>query len=385
MVIHKNSLMQVLILGFLLICVFFPGDPYKIKIIFFILVLIGGLGILYSAIHRAKYSYIFIMGILFPICSMIFSTVMGENISASFFGVYPATLILVVPIINEKRIAYENLLMFFLKWMAIFTIVIVLLDILGVINVNGNNFLRNAFYTYDMGLMGKSYVYAAYYKIFFKTSPLLLIFIPFCFENNRQILAIIAYIALVLSGTRANIFVASIVFVFGFVNLWSENKENKLLRLLTGILICCLIMLSIPTIVNIIHKLMNTVGSINSDSVRLGQLASFMDLFSNPQKLLFGEGFGTKFFDIGRMEYTTSSEIAYLDLIRKIGLILFVPFMIFVLKPFKFKIPIHDKLAYAGYLVVCFTNPLIFSSTAYVLYILLYSKYYKRKYSVSLR
>ena len=85
------------------------------------------------------------------------------------------------------------------------------------------------------------------------------------------------------------------------------------------------------------------------------------------------------------MEYTTSSEIAYLDLIRKIGLILFVPFMIFVLKPFKFKIPIHDKLAYAGYLVVCFTNPLLFSSTAYVLYILLYSKYYKRKYSVSLR
>lgn len=55
--------------------------------------------------------------------------------------------------------------------MVIFTLVIVLLDVVGFINVNEDNFIRNAFYTYDMGVMVKSSSYAVYYKVFFKSSP----------------------------------------------------------------------------------------------------------------------------------------------------------------------------------------------------------------------
>lgn len=372
MIIRLKDLRIFLVLCFLLICIFFPGDPYGLKIIFFAMICISGAGTLVYQWKNGRYGYIYLMGMIFPIILMIFSSIIGGNIVASISGAYPAFLLLLVITIVQYDINYERMLFSLLQIMVIFTLVIVLLDVVGFINVNEDNFIRNAFYTYDMGVMGKSSSYAVYYKVFFKSSPLLILLLPYCFEQNKFIMAILTFVALILSGTRANIFVAAVVFVFGFINIWSTNKKNKAIRLFLGVIIVIYIIAMISNLVNIVSGLMNTIGSINSDLIRTGQLASFKKILSNPSTLLFGMGFGTSFYDLGRMAYTYASEIAYLDLLRKIGLIWFITFIIFLMNPIRWHMGIHMKIAYLGYLLICFTNPLLFSSTAYVLYIYVY-------------
>ena len=51
------------------------------------------------------------------------------------------------------------------------TIGIVCLDMVGIINVNEVNEIRNFIYEWEIGFSGKSSVYSAYYKEFSKTSP----------------------------------------------------------------------------------------------------------------------------------------------------------------------------------------------------------------------
>lgn len=372
----KLNIRKWILIVFLIVCIFFPEDPYGIKFITLFPLLLSGFSVLLYAFKHSKYSYILAMGGIYPVAIMIWSCVVGGNIKASISETYPPVLLLLVIIIVEYGISYEKIAMSLLKIMAIMTIGIVVLDIIGIINVNQHNFIYDAFYNYDMGLMGKSPSFAVMYKVFFKASPLMLILIPYCFEKNEIFMALITFIACVLSGTRANIFCAAIIFSFGLVNIWSDNKDKRALRILLGFLFLIVLFISVPSIIVMVQNMMNAAGSIGSDAVRSGQFNSFKNVFKNPIDLLFGMGFGSSFFDSGRMIYAMSSEIAYFDLLRKIGLICFLPFILFVVKPFTWRMQVHYKVAYAGYLMSCFTNPLLFSSTAYVLYILLYTNYY---------
>lgn len=372
----KLDVRKWIMIGFLFICIFFPGDPYGIKFIFLFPLLASGIGVFLKSIQNNKYIYIFIMGVLYPIIIMMWSSIVGGKIIASVSEAYPPVLLLLVIIIVEYDIPYEKIFVLLLKIMVILLLVIVILDLIGIIDVNQSSFFRNAFYNYDMGLMGKSPEYAAFYKVFFKASPLLLVLIPYCYEKNEFLMAVLTLVACIFSGTRANIFCAVIIFLFGLINIWSDNKKKKNIRIIIGIILIAVILLLIPTLIDFLQKMMTAKGSVASDAVRSGQFYSFKNIFSNPANLIFGMGFGSTFFDLGRMAYSAASEIAYFDLLRKIGLIWFIPFIIFVIKPFTWRIQVHYKVAYAGYLLSCFTNPLLFSSTAYVLYILFYTKYY---------
>ena len=375
MVIRSSDIRKFFLLGFLVICIIFPGDPYGIKLMFLALLFVSGTNVLLSQRSIQKYRYLYIMGLVFPLVVALSSMIVGGRVNSSISGAYPAVIILAAVIVLECKIDYEAMMFRLLQIVAIMTLAIVLLDAAGFTNVNGDNLIRNVFYALDMGVMGKSQRYALYYKVFFKSSPLLIMLIPYCFQKGKKIMAALTLAALVLSGTRANIFIASVVYVFGFVDIWSNNKKNNKTRLVLGVFIVIFIIAMIPNIIAMISAIMNKSGSLSSDLIRLGQIASFREVFSNPSTLFFGMGFGTSFYDAGRMAYTTASEIAYLDLLRKIGLIWFVPFMVFVLRPLRWRMEVHTKIAYIGYLLICFTNPLLFSSTAYVLYIYLYTTY----------
>ncbi len=379
MKIRKADIMGALIFGFLFICIFFPGDPYNVKLVFFFLACILGIRIFIFQMRKGRYGYVLIMGIFYPIAIASCSFILTGGASEAISGAYPAALLLLVILVREYGIPYEKYMMLLLQVMAAATIMIVVLDFIGLISVNGSSFLRDSFYRYGMGLMGKSPAYAAYYKVFFKASPLLLVLLPYCFEKNKFFMAGVTFVALVFSGTRANIFVAAIIFLFGCFNAWSENKDYYKWKLSFGILILAGLAGCLPFIFELVLKMMSTAGAVSSDAVRAGQYASFMFVFSDSIKLICGMGFGSEFYDMGRMAYSAASEISYFDLLRKIGLIWFVPFLFFIIRPFFWKIGIHLKAAYMGYLLAATTNPLLYSSTAYVLYIYLYTHERKQK------
>lgn len=370
--IGKNIIYKILISAFMFICIFFPGDPYHLKIPFFIMSCLFGYNAFLHDIFTHKNSYLYIMGICFSLAIMISSIMTGGNIYESVAGAYPATLILLVPVIEYYEIPYKKYMITLLTMLAVLTCTIVFFDIIGFIDLN-SGVLREFIYNFDMGLMGKSTAFAAYYKLFFKASPLLLFLIPYAFESKKFWLVVITVLALFFSGTRANIFVATCLCFFGCINIWDGNKSKFKRNLIIAIFSIMILLATLPFLMYQYQTLMGTTGSIASDSIRMGQLHSFLTHFSELDNLLLGDGFGTLFYDGGRNKMTFSSEISYFDLLRKIGLMWFIPFMVFVLKPFKRNLSLHVKLTYLGYLLVATTNPLLFSSTAYILYIYLYS------------
>lgn len=371
--INSKRLVTIFISLLLVICVFFPGDTLNLNVVFWGGACAFGLNAFISSIKNKKYSYVIVMGTLYPFLLMVWSSLINGDVSAAISGAYCPVYILLVVLIGYYEIDYEKILMIMLKILALLTVCILVFDLLGVIDVN-RGIVNSFVYEYDMGIMGKSPRYASYYKIFFKSSPLLVLLFPYCMRRKQYFMVGIAFMAMIISGTRANILVGLVILLVEIFSIWDSNWKNK-----TVIIICTCIflILLLPNLSSLWHDMMNTQGAIGSDQVRYGQLESFLEVLSDPGNLIFGQGFGSTFWDSGRMSYTSSSEISYLDLLRKIGLVWFIPFIYFIIVPFKFQIDKYVKIVYLGYLAVAFTNPVLFSTTAFVMYIYLYSKHYQ--------
>ena len=144
-------------------------------------------------------------------------------------------------------------------------------------------------------------------------------------------------------------------------------------RILLSLVIILGTLINIQTIARLIVNQMNTSGAVESDAVRTGEFKAYFEVFSNPARLLCGSGFGSEFYNYGREAAATTSELSYFEVIRCAGLILVIPFFCFVFYPFiSSKVPRSTKLAFICYLVIAATNPLLFSSTAMVMYMFIY-------------
>lgn len=372
MVVRRSQIVSVLLFAFLFIAIFFPGDKFNLKLIFFFLVCFLSLDKILQNIMKKKYQWVLLMGVIFPVLIIVQSTLLTGNVANAVSGAYSATLFILVIVIKEFEVPYEKQFMFLLKVMAISTILIVLVDAIGLIDVNENNFLRRAFYNYDIGLMGKSPNYSAYYKVFFKTAPLLVILLDYSIETSDYKMIVITVLALIFSGTRADIFVGVAILGYRCLNIFGMKQKHIRIKIFFAMLLVGVIMLGIPQIWGMVSRLMGTAGSVASDLVRQGQLRGYIEVFSDPFNLVFGTGFGSVFFNYGRNAYTASAELSYLEMLRNIGLIFFILFMWFLIKPVIKPIKLSIKVAYIGYLLIAFTNPLLFSSTAYVIYIFMY-------------
>jgi len=85
---------------------------------------------------------------------------------------------------------------------------------------------------------------------------------------------------------------------------------------------------------------------------------------------------------MGRNMVVTSIELSYFDFWRQAGLFSLIGFLFCVFYPLK-KLCRRENywliFGSVGYLIIAGTNPLLFSTTAYLLYIVIYSEYYFAK------
>lgn len=369
--IKLKKILTILLTIFFSICIFMPGDVYKLK--FAVLPFIVMLGLLdFKAILKNRKYHIFIlMGTIYPLCLFLWSFLLSTNFYESLAGAYCPILFLFIIVIDKFRIDYRLIVTRLLEIMLAFMICFASLDLLGFIDIN-TSIITTFIYSYDIGMVGKSTDYFSYYKIFFKTSPLFLLLIPDYFKNRSTLRIILVYIAMIISGTRANIIVSSLIIIYGYYKIYIENIDSlKLRMLLKGASVFFVFVLS-PFFYMIISDMFSAPGAIKSDAVRFGQLISFLDFFSEPSNLLFGTGFGVPFYDMGRLSYAMNSEMSYFDLIRKIGLIFSLPFFIFIFAPILFLNKLH-RFVYVGYLVEALSNPLLYSTTGFIIYIFYYS------------
>lgn len=99
---------------------------------------------------------------------------------------------------------------------------------------------------------------------------------------------------------------------------------------------------------------------------------------SNILNILFGTGVGSSFRSFRGYEMTTF-ELSYVDYFRQVGVVGMLLFLNFIIKPVRdlFK---HDRwllIGYLGYLAVAFTNPLLVTSTSFMMYLIIYSEFLK--------
>lgn len=370
MIVTKRKINSLILFFFLMICIFFPGDPYHIKLVLLFALIVLNCKVIVKKIGCSQYRPVLLGGMLFPIVIMLQSFALTGNLGASISGGYsPTILLLLIPIV-EDDLNYKKQVLFLLKSMAISVLLIATADLVGLYDVNGHDFIRNAFYDYGMGVMGKSPAYSSYYRIFYKASPLLVLLLDDSISKQDYKWVAISFGALWFTGTRANVFSASIIFFFRYV-VWSNNKKPA--RYLIAFLIVFAVSISFPRVYNMIVGMMNTSGAKSSDSVRSGEVLAYAEVFSDPVKLLFGSGFGEPFFNYGRGSIEYTSELSYFEMIRCVGLIFAIPFFAFVFRPILSKKVNRDySLSYICYLLIAATNPLLFSSTAFLIYMFMY-------------
>lgn len=362
-----------LTLGYVFFAIFMPTDNLSLKKIVLFLILIINAPLLINRFIEFRPRMIYLFGVIYPmytcLCSIVSGGYVYESLSATYFFI---SLLLVVVIIYYD-IQYEKMLVFVLDCLAIVILISAMLDFWGLYDLY-DNYLLMYLHRTSNAMVGKSIVYTVYYIIFIKTSPLLLIPLLYYLNNRRYLMAIVILSALVLSGTRANIFMG-ILATFGFFLLCYENRYVKVI-IIIGIIFIGFYWSS---------EIYNTLVSIfqrkaYSDAIRLGHYLSIREILSNPVNLIWGMGYGVPFYSVGINAMTSHTELSYLEIIRTSGLLGSVPLLFFYVFPLYKMYNIKDKkykiIAYVCYLTIAATNPLLLSTTAFLMYIYIYSDYY---------
>lgn len=185
MTLKKRNVISFLIIICLFVCIFFPADKYNLKIITLFCMGIVGYGILINKIEKKKYLFISLFGLVYPIFTIVHSIVLTQNIVNPIKRGYVPLLLIIVIFCLEYKVDYKKWMIRFLKAEAFIIVAIVVFDIIGIIDVN-NGPIRAFVYTYDIAFMGKSPEYTSYYKIFFKTSPLILFLIDYAWQKREK-------------------------------------------------------------------------------------------------------------------------------------------------------------------------------------------------------
>jgi len=187
------------------------------------------------------------------------------------------------------------------------------------------------------------------------------------FADNT--LFLINMIALILSGTRVNIFVAMVIFL-----LYLYKKYKLMLLVLSGIIL--------PFIFSDILPFLNSAVSLSnqSNSKKIGYFDTYSIYFDKIKYLFFGQGIQNPF---NNEQFTT--ELVYMEIFRMYGLLFGMVMMILLLLPL-FQIKKIDKgnkfiyLSYLTYLIMNLVNPSLFTSQGMILYaIMVYCFLYLHK------
>lgn len=371
-----NNLLMVI---FLFFSIFSPADKYGFKIIFFGIIILFNSYLITTSLFNRKFWDIGFHITVFPFLLLVLSIVNGGNLIISISNLYICLISSLVIVIYYNNININKYFMSILFIMVTIIIISFILDFIGIIDIYSNKLLMYMYLNSD-AMIGKSNLYWSYYVFFFKTSPLIFFLLGYLLNKKKYLLSGLSVIALLLTGTRANFFMVFILllfYVFGFLKSKTFIKKILLYIFLVAIILF---------IVNVTYSFIKVMFDmkIGSDLNKLEDFIEIYTLFKNyPLTILMGTGFGSE--NLYNLVNTTS-ELALFDLWRKIGLFGLVMFLYFIFKPIKLLwININMRwliYSYFAYLLVAMTNPLLFSSTAYIAYVYVYTKYYELKYDV---
>lgn len=369
-----NKINTILMLAYIVSGIITPADSFNIKKIAFILLFILNFNLIFNLSFKREFNIIGFHIFVFSSLLFVFSIIIGGNIYATISNVYLCLYASLILVVIYRKINLEYMLLFSLTVIALLMVGSVILDFFGVIDIYGNNimmFLHNN----SEAMIGKSTTYWSYYIVFLKASPLILVLLGYSLFTRRFYLALLATMALILSGTRANLF-GAIVLIFGYI---FKIQKKIIWRIITVFVFVIVFTIFYESINDYFSYMF--ISKSYSTANKMDDLKEIFSVFSKyPLTFFVGTGFGAEEkFSI----LNGTAEWSLFDMWRKNGLIGLSIFSYFVVKPIKRIWNNKERqwvvFSYITYLFVAMTNPLFFSSTAYVMYVYIYSKYYDIK------
>ena len=364
--IHKKSLLKVLIMVLIMYTIIFPADKLNIKeILLFITLFFGYFG------KKVHFSFkLCIFGVLFPSITIVYSLFRGTSFLDALSYGYVWLFLLLIPIIIDNRFDIKKPFIYSTYIIAIIIDFIMLTDLLGIIPIN-ENFVASFFMNMkELQGLGKGIVATFGYSIFYKSCPLILISLAYFIYNKKIIISIPLIISLLASGTRAN-FIATLIICFMIPVTCFNNKKRLYI-------IPILIIIAIYYFPIAFDKILvlNSLKYNGSELTKINDTILVLSaIHDNVLNLLFGTGVGSSFLS-SRGYYMSTFEFSVVDYLRQTGIIGLGCFGYFIYSIFKKLMENKEKwlvISFACYLAVACTNPLLVTSTSFMLYVFVIS------------
>jgi hypothetical protein len=361
---------------FTIFCVFAPADVLNLKKGFFaITVILGGPLLVVNSVNYKNDRLLLFIAIGYPVIFILASVLLFNNslsnaITIGHCGIYFLLYFLIV----DGKIPYQKTFIFALSLEAIFIFFCGVLHYAGIMPVSVNPLLQYLYQSGDAMVGFGSYATSFGLMIFIKTSPLLIVLLGYTLQQKRYFLCVVCFLALLFSGTRANTF-TGIILIFIYVLAAKANTDKwKIIKMFIIFGIIIFVLFYGRQVILALSDLRTRRAA--NDAVRVSYIQDILNLYkTNPLSIIVGTGFGSGLYSSTYSSDVNIIESAYIDLLRQVGLIGFIPFMSFIFYPIKsvFKEVPWIAISYIGYLVIAATNPLLYSSTAFILYVFIYS------------
>ena len=369
----KDNLLSTVSISLTIVyCILFPADKLNIKEIILCLTLFVSSPIILKYLKAPNNTRLLFWGIVYPIWVTVLSIIIGDSSlgSALSYG-YVWIYLLLLPPIVELNIDIKRPFILATFIVAIIVDFIFLTDMLGVISIYSNPLI--SFFS-DMNEMqwGKGVLATFGYSIFYKSSPLIIITFGYMLFNKKYLLAGVLFLSLAATGTRANLLIAIAILVIIPI-FCSDSKPTQ--KMVIGFILLGAALYIAPLLLERLAVL-NQLKYSRSEDVKIKAIYSIFEYMNEePSRYLFGSGVGSYFYSTGRNAYVNVVEVSFFDYFRQVGIFNFVLFLCFLLRPIK-KLYTNQKwllVCYIGYMAIAFTNPLLVTSTSFMLYILVLS------------
>lgn len=367
---NRMSILQFFISVLVMYCILFPADKLNIKEVILVITLMVYMLGNRDNLHIPK--YVFGYAIVFPIILTMYALIRGTSLGSTLSYGYVWIYLLLLPAIKKYEIDIKKPFFAATYIVAIIIDFIMLADVFGVFTIYSNPIAAFFMNMNELQGLGKGILATFGYSIFYKSCPLILVTYGYMLYKKKYLLCFPLLLSMLACGTRANFLMA--IFITAAIPILCAEKPTKKMYFLLVIVAVGIYLL--PEIYDRLIAL-NALKFDRSESIKnLDMQTVFQLLSSNVINFLFGTGVGSAFYSV-RGGYMTTFELSYIDYFRQVGLVGMTLFASFIIKPLKFLFTSKRWLfiGYVAYLAVSFTNPLLVTSTSFMLYLLVYSEY----------
>jgi len=367
-IVVRKSINSFLLTGLVVFSLLTPADSLGFKKIFLGLVLFFNFDVIINGyIKSPKFAFI---TVFIPIYILCISLIFKCSLSIIVSGVYIFAYLPIAFVIEKQKFDISSIVIVSTNIIAFIIVFSAFLDFIGIVSIYSNPILY-WLRTNSEAQISKSQYAMFLYVIFLKASPILLYNFVHYLKNRRYVLAIYIFLAVIFTGTRANIFTCAFILLVYILLYEPKNWIKYIALLMFGTI-------SIRYGTQIMDKIYTIFwAKSKGDSIRIDTIKYV--LIAINQKWYYwitGMGVGSEYYikSEKRSGFVITSELSYLEYIRTCGLIVAGCVFYFIAKPLRylFKKEKSIFLFYISYLVQGCFEPFIFTSTGFFVIMLMY-------------